>query len=138
MRLTAGLLFTAATVAACSSLPLDPFGRPYDEKNLLPKGPLRSCNAKSPIDVLPNLEFGSRPLYPIHSHILGRDGTARVTFRVGTDGTVTVDEYTTPDTVWFANHAAIAMRDWKVTPATSGGAPIEARCSLVFRYRIER
>ena len=138
MDLKLSCLLLPVITVACSTAPLDPFGRPYDEANLMKPQPMSNCRAASGMDEPPFLKFGSQPVYPVHSHILARDGLAKVVFRVGKDGTLSVEEYTTPDTVWFANHAAIAMRDWKVTPAMRAGVPVEAQCVIEFQYTIRR
>jgi hypothetical protein len=121
-------------LVGCAAVQLDPFGRPYDPANLMPPGPLKSCKAEQPMDTPPRLDFGSRPIYPVHADLLGRDGSARVGFRVLEGGSVVVDSYTSEQSQWFANHAAIAMRDWKVSPAVSKGKPVAVRCNIAFAF----
>lgn len=134
-----GAIFLATVVlfgaTACASVELDPFSRPYDDKNLMAPGPIKSCSIGSDTAfTAPELEFGTKPLYPIGGLMDGKMGSARVTFAVAENGKLTVLEYESADSKWFANHAAIAMRDWRVKPATKNGVPVAVRCRLSFQY----
>lgn len=132
-------LLLACCLSSCSNAPvsLDPFGRPYDTANAIPRGPLKDCTPKD-ADAPPFLESGTRPLYPVDEMLRGRTAAARLRFSVASDGVVT-PETLDPDRgpQWFVRHAAIATRDWRVRPAMKDGKAVAAVCSLTFVYDLK-
>lgn len=92
------------------------------------------CKAAGGMTEPPYLEFGSKPLYPIEALGSGKAGCANIQLTVGTDGKIHVTSWKSCDSKWFANHAAIATRDWQVRPATFKGTPVTAQCALSFKY----
>jgi outer membrane biosynthesis protein TonB len=44
---------------------------------------------------------------------------------------------TNPDSVWFRNHAEIAMRGWRIEPAKRANGPVRATRRTVFKFKLE-
>lgn len=77
-----------------------------------------------------------QPEYPYGAKRLGQEGTVVVEVRIGIDGRVTSASVAESSGFARLDEAATrhARRNWRFTPATSGGEPVEstARISLVF------
>ena len=58
---------------------------------------------------------------------------AVITFEVSSEGALRLVSREA-ENHWFAAHAAIAMRDWKVTPAEQQGKPVTVMCRLAFDF----
>jgi outer membrane biosynthesis protein TonB len=132
---TLRVLLAVATVAVgCAATPpeLDPYNRPYTAENLLTAANLRNC-VPDKTDRPARLLSGTRPHYPVGEMLSGRSGRAILTFEVSSAGAVRVIGQTA-ENQWFASHAAIAMRDWKVTPAEHQNKPVTVVCRLAFDY----
>ncbi len=130
---TALLALVAAGVCACSTeTKLDPFGRPYASENALPEAELRTC-APREVERRARLLSGTRPLYPALEDLRGRSGSAVVVFDVLPDGSARSVAART-ENQWFADHAVIAMRDWRFDPALAEGRPVTVRCTLAFDF----
>lgn len=130
----AAVLILSTLLAACASQPLNPFGRAYDEENLLPPGSLGGC--KGTYDVAPYLEFGSKTMYPATQHMNSYSGDVVVEFRVDAQGRVTPLTAAEGPARSFISHNNLAMQDWRVRPATWWGTPVEVVCRLRQSYRI--
>ena len=130
----AAALLLSALLAACATQPLNPFGRAYDEENVLQPGPLAGC--KGNYDVPPYLEFGSKTMYPATQHMNAYSGDVVVEFRVDAQGRVTPLTAAEGPARAFINHNNLAMKDWRVRPATWWGTPVEVVCRLQQSYRI--
>lgn len=131
-RAAAALL--SVLLAACASQPLNPFGRPYDDQNVLTPGPFGGCEGT--YDAPPYLEFGSKTLYPATQHMNAYSGDVEVVFRVDAQGRVTPLTVAEGPARPFINHNHVAMQDWRVRPATWKGTPVEAVCRLRQSYRL--
>ena len=130
----AAALFSCALLVACAPQPLNPFGRPYDDRNVLTPGPLGGC--KGAYDVPPYLEFGSKTMYPATQHMNSYSGDVEVELRVDAQGQVTPLTVAEGPARLFINHNNLAMKDWRVRPATRNGTPVETVCRLRQSYRI--
>ena len=130
----AAVLIPSTLLAARASQPLNPFGRAYDEENLLPPGSLGGC--KGTYDVAPYLEFGSKTMYPATQHMNSYSGDVVVEFRVDAQGRVTPLTAAEGPARSFISHNNLAMQDWRVRPATWWGTPVEVVCRLRQSYRI--
>jgi hypothetical protein len=127
-------LVGAAFAAGCAAPPheFDPFGRPYSAENTLLEIDLKDC-VPAKTDRPAHLISGSRPLFPVGEMLAGRSGTAVLTFEVSSEGAIRAIGQDA-ENQWFASHAAIAMRDWKVTPAQQEGKPVTVVCRLGFTF----
>lgn len=110
--------------------------------------PRSASNLKSPVDPTsflfsnegqwdspPKLVSGYNAIYPASLLMSGIQGDAVLKFTIGTDG-ATKDfaiEYATD--ARFANHAILALKDWKFQPAVKNGMPVEARATRTFTFR---
>ena len=128
---------SVSLMAGCTSSRLNPYGLPYDGKNVMPPGPLTGCWVPEGVDTRPTLKFGTKPLYPIGQLMKGAPGAAEIRFSVAESGQVSVQNYETRDAVSFANHGAIALRDWEVLPATKNGKTIAVNCSISFSFVVK-
>lgn len=93
---------------------------------------LKGCSPR-PINKFPRLLFGTRPLYPVGENLVGRTGSAILRFEVSAEGVVKPIG-AEAENKWFADHAVIAMRDWKASPAERNGTPVPVVCRLLFDY----
>jgi hypothetical protein len=111
----AAALACFCALGACSTAPprFDPYGRPYEEKNLLEPHALSGCD-RDVADTPPMLNSGTRPLFPAGRLANGYEGDVVVQFDVTADGRI-VPEKIAPDapinTMWFKSHAIVAMHD---------------------------
>lgn len=128
------LLITAAALTACAA-PESPArlraNAPIDDASLvmvatLPPGATR-----------PRLISGRTPLYPISDVLSGASGFAEVEFRIDIEGRTRGHRVVAATNSRFADHAVIAIRDWRFEPATYRQEPIETtvRINLVFQGR---
>ena len=123
----------------CSTVTLNPYGYPYNDKNMMAPGPLPGCLAQGGIDTPPQLIFGTMPLYPFNQQWRGgKGGKAGIQLSVSELGKVVVLKSESAENRYFADHAAIAMRDWRVQPANRNGVPVAATCEFSFNYKIEK
>jgi hypothetical protein len=120
----------------CANEPVarDPFGRPYVKENMVEPIPLSDCQPKQGFDEPPRLVSGTRPLFPVNELLSGHAGGARIDFEVTTEGKARIVSRE-GDKPWFKTHAAIAMRDWSLTPAQKNGVAVATICSMLFDYR---
>ncbi len=123
-----------ALLAACATQPLNPFGRPYDEDNVLEPGAIGAC--KGPHDVEPYLEFGSKTLYPATHVMNGNDADVVVMFKVDEQGRVEPMTVAEGRNRTFITHVQVAMQDWRVRPATLRGQPVAVLCTMRQGYRL--
>lgn len=130
-------LFAAITISGCTAVAHNPYGLPYSHDNLMSPGPLHSCTSAHPITTAPQLDFGTLPLYPMENRLSGRTGKATLAFTVSQAGVIEIAHQDSPEDRYYGSHAAIAMRDWRIKPATSNGMPIAVKCRLQFVYRLE-
>jgi hypothetical protein len=128
------LVSTLVAVVGCATpvVPLDPFDRPYGSENALPSMDLVRCTPKN-VDTPARLLSGTRPLYPLGENLSGRSGKADLEFEVASSGSVRVVNRKAQNN-WFAIHAEIAMRDWKVQPAQRAGQAVPVVCKLSFNF----
>ena len=127
-------LVLVASLFGCSATTptLDPFNRPYSPENMLEPIEIKGCSPR-PVDKVPRLLFGTRPLYPMGEELAGRSGGAMLRFEVSEVGEVKPIS-ADAENKWFASHALIAMRDWKFSPAESDGKPVPVVCRLKLDY----
>lgn len=130
----AGALALAALLGACATKPLNPFGRPYDEENVLKPGAIGGC--KGPHDVAPYLEFGSDTLYPATHLMNGNAANVVVLFKVDEQGRVEPMTVAEGPSRTFITHVHVAMQDWRVRPATLRGQPVAVICTRRQGYRL--
>jgi hypothetical protein len=120
----------AVLLAACAGAELDPFGRPYSGDDNYPAGS-EVCHDPG-VDVQPYFVRGNHPAIPILNAYSARNAEATVKFRVEPTGAIQVLKVDSVDKA-YASHAVIAVRDWKMRPATRDGAAVAAECTFTFR-----
>lgn len=130
----AAAMVLSALLAACAVQPLNPFGRPYDEDNVLKPGAIGGC--KGPHDVAPFLEFGSKTMYPATQAMNGNDADIVVMFKVDEQGRVEPMTVAEGPNRTFITHVHAAMKDWRVRPATLRGQPVAVLCTMRQGYRL--
>jgi protein TonB len=113
---------------------LDPYGRPYLDENRMPPTPVSGCDPRD-LESSPKLISGTQPLFPVGEMLAGHAEAVTVRFEVDVDGRAHILENAAENHA-FADHAAIAMRDWKFEPARRGGRPVAATCAMVFDYHL--
>lgn len=138
MRNVVGALMGILILAACATAEgtLNPFGKPYTDENTMPKNMRMPCKTGENTS-LPILLFGSRPLYPVGESLGGREGPTVLTLKVTEEGKAKL-ESVQGATKAFENHVAVALTDWKFTPAMKAGKPVEVDCRLEFNFRLRR
>ena len=135
----------AAVLAACETAeqqqPLNGFGRVIDGYAALSPGNLTCVEAKN-LDSPPRRVRGTAPLYPAGRLAAGQSGSVVARYEVNVDGQIenlTLDSGTNsdPDSVWFRNHVAIAVRSWQIEPAKRAGVRVRATCQSEFRFILQ-
>jgi hypothetical protein len=123
----------AILLSACAGVELDPFGRPYADGSEFnyPAG-REFCNSPN-VDVQAYFLRGNDPLPPVENAFVARNAVAKVKYHVDTAGKVKVLKVDSVDKA-FADHAIIAVNDWKFKPAMRGGVPVDAECTVVLGY----
>lgn len=119
---------------------VDPFGRPYSgERTIAPGTPIcGSTDVDKPVKMI----RGNRPGYPLESNLQGLSGTAILQVEIDASGKVKVlsaeiKESESKEAKWFANHAVVAVNDWKLEPATKDGVPVPIICKMKFKFESE-
>jgi TonB family protein len=121
----------AAALQGCAQPPLDPFGRPYNGEYAMAPQPLE-CDP--PFDTPPELIRGNRPLYPADEGRHHATSDVTVKFEIDAAGKIRLISVENAQSKYFASHATIAMRDWKIAPARKDGLPVAVQCELMFQY----
>ncbi len=127
---------------ATEAPPADAFGRLIDDEIQIKPGPFLGCR-KADFDHPPQVVLAAIPLYPVGRRMANENGKVGMTFTVSSQGKLedivvqTVGEET-PGSVWFRNHATIAVRAWQLAPATRLGQPVSTRCKADFNFRMEK
>jgi TonB family protein len=87
-------------------------------------------------DVPPKFISGAAPIYPPSRLRQREPGYALIEFTVDQTGH-TRDFRTVERTyLYFANHAILAVQNWRFQPAVKNGRPVPCRIRVPFRYRI--
>jgi TonB family protein len=122
----------AASLQGCAVPPLDPFGRPYNGEDAVPPQPLECDSAQ--VDTQPELVRGNRPLYPADEDRHHATSEVTIRFEIDAAGQVRLISVENAKSKYFASHAVIAMRDWKIVPARKDGVAVPVQCSIMFDY----
>lgn len=123
----------AAALCACTPHLLNPFGKPYDDTNVIGPGWL-TCEGG--LDQPAYLVSGSKPIYPVRSGLNAEDGDVAVSFKVDAAGKITPLTVAEGPNRFFISHLQVAMTDWVVRPATLSGQPVDAVCTARQGYRL--
>lgn len=86
-------------------------------------------------DSPPVLVSGNNAVYPISLVLAGIQGNAVLEFTIDTDGEAKDISIESATDRGFADHAILALKDWKFKPATKNGVPVEARVTRTFTFR---
>jgi TonB family protein len=91
---------------------------------------------KSPqYDVPPKFINGPAPSYPISRLRQRESGYSDIVFIVDESGHARDFRVLKTSYLYFANHAILAMQDWRFQPATKNGRPVSCRLRVPFTYR---
>ncbi|WP_162823835.1 energy transducer TonB [Lysobacter sp. TY2-98] len=91
--------------------------------------------SSSGADTAPVLVEGYRPIYPAPRVVKGDQGRCVVRFTVDEKGAVTSPKPEGDDKM-MCDHAVIAMRYWRFSPAERNGVPTTADLTLPVIYKI--
>jgi len=72
---------------------------------------------------------GNLPAMPIENSYPARNAVATVKYRVEASGAVHVLDVDSADK-WYGKHAAVAVKDWKMTPAYRNGQAVAVECAI--------
>lgn len=86
-------------------------------------------------DTAPERIRGKAPIYPISLMLSGGEGESVVVFTIGVDGRTSDFEVQSTTDERYANHAIIALREWRFKPALKDGVPVEVRVRQSFTYK---
>jgi len=89
---------------------------------------------RAQFDTPPKFLRGVAPAYPIRQLQLGNSGQATIEFTIGEDGKPRDFRVVSATYKSFADHAIIAVREWRWEPARKHGHPIPFRVRLPFNY----
>ncbi|WP_418321408.1 energy transducer TonB [Piscinibacter sakaiensis] len=84
------------------------------------------------------MDFRKRPRLSDHSpdERYRRGGT--IEFTIAEDGTTKDFVVVESDYRYFADHAIIALREWRYQPATKNGKPVAVRVRQTFEYVVRK
>lgn len=86
-------------------------------------------------DVPPKFISGPAPIYPPSRLRQRESGYADIAFTVDESGHTRDFHVVKTSYVYFANHAILAMQDWRFRPATRNGRPVSCRLRIPFTYQ---
>ena len=86
---------------------------------------------------LPVRISGNSPIYPISLLLIGIKGQATISFIIGIDGIPKNFEVIKTNNKKFADHAIIAIREWRYNPALRGTVPIEMSIEQTFDFSVD-
>jgi TonB family protein len=89
----------------------------------------------SQVDVPPKLISGTAPIYPISRLKRGESRSADITCTVDETGHTRDFSVLNTNYQYFANHAILAVQNWRFQPATKNGHPVPCRVHIPFKYR---
>ena len=90
--------------------------------------------ASNVYDTPPKLISGKSPIYPIGKALSGLSGSAHITYTIGADGKPSDFNVERTDNESYSNHAIIAVRQWKYSPALKSGQPVAVRVQQTFEF----
>jgi periplasmic protein TonB len=126
------LAFLVAALAGCGSKPMYVPGKPN-----APIEPERIVGPASvEYDTPPKLVTGNAPIYPLGYQMERRAGRATISFAITEDGRTEEFEVVATDARYWADHAIIAVQQWRFTPATKDGKPVRVRVVMPFHYEL--
>jgi protein TonB len=82
----------------------------------------------------PVLLSGNAPIYPLSRLLKGTGGEAVIEFTILEDGTTADFAVVSTDYEYYANHAIIAVKEWRFKPAMKNGKPVVRRVRQVFSF----
>jgi TonB family protein len=89
----------------------------------------------SQYDVPPKFISGPAPVYPSSRLRQRESGYADIVFTVDESGHTRDFHAVKTSYLYFANHAILAVKDWRFQPATKNGHPVSCRLRIPFTYR---
>lgn len=128
-----GLALLATTLASAQAKPPDVSreftATEYDAFNAV-------LATSAPNATAARLDKAYVPLYPISRAMSGKTGECLLQFTVDTRGVVSRIEREREDDRKMCDHAVIALRHWRFTPATVDGVPVETRHRVPITYAL--
>ena len=92
--------------------------------------------AKQDGETPPIFVSGKTPVYPVSQIQSRMGGSAVVVYTIGTDGRPRDFSVQSTSDERYANHAIIALEDWRFKPARKDGTSVDARVRQVFTYQV--
>ena len=125
---------------ALLAIPLTGCGFTLDnERGIWTKWPMKpediTVQAFGFFDTPPRFISGDAPIYPIGAVLDGRTGSTTIEFVVTEEGTTTDFTVLETDGPFWADHAIIAVQQWRFSPAMKDGKPVRAKLQLPMSYR---
>jgi TonB family protein len=101
----------------------------------MPANKMQIETRSSQYDVPPKFISGPAPIYP-PSRLRNREsGYADIVFAVDETGHTRDFRVLKTSYLYFANHAILAVQNWRYQPATKNGRPVSCRIHVPFDYR---
>jgi len=103
----------------------------------IPVNKMQIHQRSSQYDVPPKFISGAAPIYPI-SRLRNREsGYADVAFTVDDTGHTRDFRVLKTTYLYFANHAILAVQNWRFKPATKNGHKVPCRLHIPFTYQCD-
>jgi TonB family protein len=96
---------------------------------------MQPIGKSSQCDVPPKFISGAAPIYPISRLRRGESGYADIVFRVDETGHTRDFNVLKTTYLYFANHAILAVQNWRFQPAFKNLHPVPCRVRVPFTYR---
>lgn len=107
-------------------------GDPIQPANFAPLG-----NVGEDCDTPARLISGDNPIYPVSQVVHRRPGVAQVEFTINPDGRTGNLRVVSATNKYFGNHAIIAIRGWRFSPALKDGQPVSIRVQYSLYFHVE-
>src|SRR5436190_8641085 len=101
----------------------------------MPAQEIQVVRNTSQADVPPKLISGTSPTYPVSSLSRRESGYADIMCTVDETGHTRDFSVLNTNYQFFANHAILAVQNWRFQPATKNGHPVPCRVRIPFKYR---
>ena len=101
----------------------------------MPAQEIQVVRNTSQADVPPKLISGTSPTYPVSSLSRRESGYADIMCTVDETGHTRDFSVLNTNYQFFANHAILAVQNWRFQPATKDGHPVPCRVRIPFKYR---
>ena len=100
----------------------------------MPANKMQIETKSSQYDVPPKFISGPAPIYPPSRKRNRESGYADIVFTVDETGRTRDFRVLKTSYLYFANHAILAVQNWRYQPATKNGRPVSCRIRVPFNY----